>query len=115
MVKMTDNCEEQEEDLVIKPQMQFNTDKCGIMLMRIFLLHFHSILCQKQGPRVQVPWDCQLCDSHINSCWRDKGVGSLVLFYGANTECSCTLDSAGFSLSTLVKIKIAVRASTGNS
>lgn len=84
IVKMTDNCEEQQEELILKQQMQLNTNKCGIMLMRIFLLHFHSILHQKQEPRVQAPWDCQLCGTHIYSGWRDKGVGRLVLFYGAN-------------------------------
>lgn len=115
IVKMTDNSEEQQEDLIIKQQMQFKTDKCGIMLMRIFLLHFHSILHPKQEPRVHDPWDCQLCGNHINNCWRDRGVGRFVLFYGANTECSCTLDSAGLSLPTLLETKIAVRVSTGNS
>lgn len=65
-VKVTDNCEEQQEDLVIKRQKQFNTDKCGITLVRIFLLHFHSILHQKQELGVQVSWDSQLCGSCIN-------------------------------------------------
>lgn len=120
IVKMTANCAELQEDLVIKWQIKFNTDKCEMMLMRIFPLHFYtasdstlSWASPVRNRNLGFTFHGILCSvvvTHVNNCWEKRRVWRCVLFYGAPAPWTVKV----YSLPTLVKTKRPGKASIGN-